>query len=48
MTFERMRELFGVAHTLDAKRMHIGEEEIPVPQSLAIMVPPEEEEDPVP
>jgi hypothetical protein len=30
MTFERMRELFGIMHAPDAKHMCIGEEEVPV------------------
>jgi hypothetical protein len=53
MTLETMRELFGVAHVGEeedpnAKRMRVGEEEVPLSQSITITVPSEDEEVRVP
>jgi hypothetical protein len=42
MTLERMREIFGVMHATDVKRMHFEEEEVLAPQGLPAAVPPEE------
>jgi hypothetical protein len=50
MTFETMKELFGIAHVRDdeeevpnMKRMHVGEEEVSLSQLITVVVPPEEE-----
>jgi hypothetical protein len=44
MTLETMRELFGITHVSDTKRMHVGEEVVPLSQGLDVAVPLEEEE----
>jgi hypothetical protein len=49
MTLEAMKELFGVMHVQEkevpnAKRMHVGEEEVSLSQPITAAVPPEEEE----
>jgi hypothetical protein len=53
MTLETMKELFGVTHVGEeevpnAKRMHVGEEEVSLSQPVTAAVPPEEEEVPTP
>jgi hypothetical protein len=49
MTLDMRKELFGVTHVRDdeeevpnAKRMHVGEEEVSLSQPVSAMVPLEE------
>jgi hypothetical protein len=49
MTFERMKELFGITHVGEAevpnvKRMHVREGEVSLSQPVTVVVPSEEEE----
>jgi hypothetical protein len=49
MTLEAMKELFGIMHVQEeevpnAKRMHVGEEEVSLSQPITAAIPPEEEE----
>jgi hypothetical protein len=54
MMLEMMKELFGITHVRDgeeevpnAKRMHVGEEEVSLSHTVSAAVPLEEEEIPV-
>jgi hypothetical protein len=53
MALETMKELFGVTHigeveVPNAKRIRVQEEEVSLSQPVTAIVPPEEEEVPVP
>jgi hypothetical protein len=53
MALETMKELFGVTHigeveVPNAKRIRVQEEEVSLSQLVTAIVPPEEEEVPVP
>jgi hypothetical protein len=53
MALETMKELFGVMHigeveVPNAKRIRVQEEEVSLSQPVTAIVPPEEEEVPVP